>query len=126
MSMSDVCIRRRGRASIRSMVDMSRPAPLEGPIRSLLFAPGSEPRKLARLGTSGADAVAIDLEDAVPEAQKDRSRELARAHLGHLGQALVCVRVNGMRSERTDGDVRAIVAPGLDLVILPKAESPAE
>ena len=52
------------------------------PLRSLLFAPGNEPRKVAKVASFGADAVILDLEDAVPDAQKVASRDLVRAALG--------------------------------------------
>lgn len=40
-------------------------------LRSFLYAPATSGRKLERLGDAGADAVVIDLEDAVAEAEKD-------------------------------------------------------
>jgi citrate lyase subunit beta / citryl-CoA lyase len=100
----------------------------ELPIRSLLFAPASEPRKLARLGTSGADAVVVDLEDAVPDARKDEAREAARQAVPLLAAtagALVCVRVNGITTGRTEADLAAVVVGGLDAVVLPKADDAA-
>lgn len=105
------------------------------PLRSLLFAPGNEPRKVDKVASFGADAVILDLEDAVPDAQKVASRALVRAALGTvaggpagssgaaaLGRPLVCVRVNGFHTDLTAGDVGGVVAPGLDCIVLPKTE----
>ncbi|HEY8449273.1 MAG TPA: aldolase/citrate lyase family protein, partial [Bacillota bacterium] len=47
-------------------------------IRSLLFAPGNQERKLQRVFDFGSDAVDLDLEDAVPAAEKERARALVR------------------------------------------------
>jgi citrate lyase subunit beta/citryl-CoA lyase len=56
---------------------MSGEAPLAS-VRSLLFAPGNQERKLRGALESDADAVIADLEDAVPAAEKDRAREVVR------------------------------------------------
>lgn len=92
------------------------------PLRSLLFAPGNEPRKVDKVATFGADAVILDLEDAVPDADKVATRALVRAALPRLGAAVVCVRVNGFHTPLTEGDVAGVAAPGLGAVVLPKAE----
>lgn len=92
-------------------------------LRCLLFAPASEPRKLARLTDFGADAVAMDLEDAVPEGRKVAAREHARhAVVAHAGRAVVTVRVNALNTAWAAGDIAAVVGPGLDCVVLPKVE----
>jgi citrate lyase subunit beta/citryl-CoA lyase len=98
------------------------PTALRLPVRSLLFAPACEPRKLARLGTSGADAVVVDLEDAVPEARKDESRAMAGEAIPGLSARLVCARVNGLTTGRIAADLAAVVVAGLDVVVLPKAD----
>ena len=95
------------------------------PLRSLLFAPANEPRKVEKVATFGADAVILDLEDAVPDAEKVATRELARRALrGMGGRGLVCVRVNGLHTSLTAGDVAGVVAPGLGAIVLPKTECP--
>lgn len=95
----------------------------ELPLRSLLFAPGNEPRKVAKVDSFGADAVILDLEDAVPDAQKFAARSTVSAALPKLHAGVVCVRVNGLHTGLTAGDVNEVVAPGLDCVVLPKTES---
>jgi citrate lyase beta subunit len=54
-------------------------APALSTVRSLLFAPGNDERKLRRALESDADAVIADLEDAVPAGEKDRARSGSRA-----------------------------------------------
>ena len=92
-------------------------------LRSLLFAPGNEPRKIDKVATFGADGVILDLEDAVPDAAKVAARGLVKAALSRLHGGFVAVRVNGLHTGLTEGDVAGIVAPGLDGVVLPKTES---
>ena len=47
-------------------------------LRSLLFAPGNEPRKIDKVATFGADGIILDLEDAVPDAAKVAARGSSR------------------------------------------------
>jgi citrate lyase subunit beta/citryl-CoA lyase len=97
----------------------------EQPLRALLFAPGNHPRKLAKVGTFGADAIVLDLEDAVADAEKDAARTLVRDALGtYDDKTVVIVRVNGSDTGRLDGDVRAVVASGLDCIMIPKVDRP--
>jgi len=93
------------------------------PIRSLLFAPGSEPRKLARVGTFGSDAVVLDLEDAVAEDAKDDARNLVADAVSQFGPpGVLAVRVNPPDSSRLEADLEAVVHLNLDCVVLPKVE----
>lgn len=95
------------------------------PLRALLFAPGNHPRKLAKVGTFGADAIVLDLEDAVADAEKDAARTMVRDALGtYEDPTVVIVRVNGADTGRLDDDIRAAVAPGLDCLMVPKVERP--
>lgn len=97
----------------------------EQPLRALLFAPGNQPRKLAKVGTFGADGIVLDLEDAVADAEKDAARGLVRDALETYDEGtVVVVRVNGVETGRLDDDVRAVVAPGLDCIMVPKVERP--
>lgn len=93
-------------------------------LRTLLFAPGSEPRKLAKVGTFGADAIVLDLEDAVAEAEKTAARKLAREALPTYGnEAVAFVRVNGHQTGRMADDLRSVVCQGLDGIVVPKVET---
>lgn len=92
-------------------------------MRSLLFCPANEPRKVARLSGSGADAIVLDLEDSVADAEKAAARRSAREALPTLRNALRCVRVNPFETGLTPEDVEAVVCEDLDALLLPKAET---
>jgi len=82
---------------------------------------------LAKVFGAGADAVVLDLEDAVAEPHKARARELVRRALEKPDpeRPPVWVRINGLATDLWQDDVRAVVVPGLAGVRVPKAESPA-
>ena len=94
-------------------------------LRTLLFVPGNNERMLLRAPASGADAIVVDLEDAVPAAEKRAARKLTRSSLAALvaGGRPVLVRVNNVGGRLTRDDVMAIVRPGLAGVVHPKTES---
>ena len=92
-------------------------------LRSVLFCPANEPRKVRRLSGSGADAIVLDLEDAVAESQKVAARTSAREALPTLTSVIRTVRVNAFETGLTAGDVAAVVCPDLDMIVLPKAET---
>lgn len=98
------------------------PPPDVAPLRSLLFCPATEPRRIQKLPHLGADAVAVDLEDAVPDDRKTAARDEARRGLEHLGPVRAYVRVNNPSTGRTEGDIDAVVSPNLDGIVLPKVE----
>lgn len=89
--------------------------------RSLLFVPGNQPRRLEKALASAADAVIIDLEDAVPAADKVHARAAAVAALGR--RDALFVRINGMHDPACLDDLEAIVRPGLGGIVVPKAEA---
>jgi citrate lyase subunit beta / citryl-CoA lyase len=95
------------------------------PLRSFLFAPGNHPRRVEKALTLDADAVILDLEDAVAIAEKPATRETVAAAYGEPRTGLLYVRVNAADTEFCHGDFNAIVHPGLDGIILPKVESAA-
>lgn len=76
-----------------------------------------------------ADAVILDLEDGVPPAEKDVARghvsAALRAH-GTRQRPVTVVRVNHGGTGRLEGDLEAVVGPGLGAILLPKVESPEE
>jgi citrate lyase subunit beta / citryl-CoA lyase len=94
------------------------------PIRSLLFCPATAPRPLAKLPATGADAVAIDLEDAVPNDRKVVARDELHAALDAFTAIPTYVRVNHPGTGLTEGDIHGIMHPNLDGIVLPKAEGP--
>lgn len=92
---------------------MSDDAPLAS-VRSLLFAPGNEERKLRGALESDADAVIADLEDAVPAAEKDRAREVVRETFGE-GRPLRLLRIAAPADLELAAELR------VDAVVVPKA-----
>jgi citrate lyase subunit beta/citryl-CoA lyase len=95
------------------------------PLRSFLFAPGNHARRVEKALSLDADAVILDLEDAVATAEKRATRDAVIAALVRPRRALLYVRVNAVDTEFCYGDLAAIVRLGLDGVILPKVESAA-
>ena len=92
------------------------------PLRSLLFCPATEPRRVAKLPHLGADAVALDLEDAVTDERKTAARDQARRGLDELASVRSYVRVNNPSTGRTEGDINAVVSTNLNGIVLPKVE----
>jgi citrate lyase subunit beta/citryl-CoA lyase len=93
--------------------------------RSLLFVPGHRGRFYEKLPEFRPDAVIVDLEDAVPPAEKPLARTMVRERLGGplLRDYQVFVRVNAVGSPYFADDVRGVVAGGLFGIFLPKAEN---
>ena len=87
---------------------------------------------MAKALESGADAVILDLEDSVPIAAKAEGRGLVAQAIAGLagasadGRPAIFVRVNGSATGMLNDDLAAVVRPGLDAVLLPKAESVTE
>jgi citrate lyase beta subunit len=93
------------------------------PIRSLLFAPGNQSRRLARVGTFGSDAVALDLEDAVATEAKGGARRLVAEVAGEMDpHGVLGVRVNPPGSPWFETDLQAVVQPDLECLVLPKVQ----
>ncbi|MCO5091672.1 CoA ester lyase [Bosea sp. (in: a-proteobacteria)] len=95
-------------------------------MRSKLFVPGSRPELFDKAWNSAADAISFDLEDAVAADRKAEARDHVAASLAqYAGHAKIAiVRVNPWGEELFDDDMDAVVRPGLDIVNLPKIESP--
>jgi citrate lyase subunit beta / citryl-CoA lyase len=91
--------------------------------RSYLFVPGNRPERFVKALQSGADAVIVDLEDAVPAQLKTEARSTVAAWLS--AEHPVYVRVNGHGTEWHEEDVRAVKnASGVRGVVVPKAQEP--
>ncbi len=90
--------------------------------RSWLFAPGNHARRVEKVFTLGADAVILDLEDAVPIAEKTRTRAAVAAAVPTEHAGRTYVRVNDFATDWCVGDLSAAVVPGLAGVVLPKVE----
>ena len=92
--------------------------------RSILFVPGNRPEWMDKAPKYGPDALILDLEDAVPIAEKRQTRSLVRAGITRLSQrgVAIFVRVNGVETGLTGEDIEAIVTPGLVAVAVPKLQ----
>lgn len=89
----------------------------------MLFVPGDSERKLAKAAGVGADALILDLEDSVAASEKERARGMtAEAVREGSRDWRLFVRVNPFDTGLTVADLAAVVRPGLDGVMLPKAE----
>lgn len=94
-------------------------------LRSLLFAPGNHSRRLEKVGTFGSDAIVLDLEDAVADAEKDAARQMVRDALPTYDDAtIVMVRVNSHETGRMEEDTVAVVCADVDCLMVPKVEIP--
>jgi citrate lyase subunit beta / citryl-CoA lyase len=96
-------------------------------MRSKLFVPGSRPELFAKALAGAADAVSIDLEDAVEESRKPEARRTVGAFLAKRSWAddgkLLIVRVNAPTTKHFADDLDSVVGQGLDLLNLPMIES---
>jgi citrate lyase subunit beta / citryl-CoA lyase len=88
--------------------------------RSYLFVPGNRPDRFAKAFSAGADAVIIDLEDAVPPQQKADARSAAAAWLSQGKPTLV--RINDVTTTWFRDDVAICSLPAVAGIVLPKAE----
>ena len=97
--------------------------------RSWLFIPADDPRKLAKIVSSRADAVILDLEDSVAPARKAEARALALEALNGARDGPgreIWVRINPLSGGLADQDLAAIMAGAPAGVVLPKCASGAE
>jgi len=88
--------------------------------RSYLFVPADRPERYAKALASGADAVIVDLEDAVAPAAKDGARAALAAWLDGGGNG-VAVRINDAASAMFASDLALVARPGVSAVVVPKA-----
>jgi citrate lyase subunit beta/citryl-CoA lyase len=91
-------------------------------LRSLLFAGATRPDLVAKLDRTGADAVVIDLEDAVPATAKDAARAELPELIARVAETPVLIRINDAASRWFAEDLAAVAALPLAGVVLPKAE----
>lgn len=94
-------------------------------LRSLLFVPGDRPDRFAKALASGADALILDLEDAVAPARKAEARAAVTAFLADppARTAALFVRINPLDGAQVADDLAA--ARDADGIVLPKAEGGA-
>jgi len=95
------------------------------PRRSVLYMPGSNARALEKARSIPADALILDLEDAVaPDAKAEARAQVTDAvRQGGYGKREIIIRVNGLATEWGEADIEAAVAAGPDAILVPKISS---
>lgn len=93
--------------------------------RSYLFVPGDRPERFAKALASGADAVIVDLEDAVAPSAKEAARDALKGWLARE-EGQVVVRINAIDTPWFEADLALCQSPAVAAVMLPKAERAAD
>ncbi len=98
------------------------------PRRSVLYMPGANERALEKAKGIPADALILDLEDAVaPDAKAEaRDRVCAAVGSGEYGAKELAIRINGLGTDWHEADLAAAAAAGPDGIVVPKVNSAAE
>ncbi|MEM9431837.1 MAG: CoA ester lyase [Pseudomonadota bacterium] len=102
--------------------------PNQHPHRSVLYMPGANPRALAKGRTLAADALILDLEDAVGPDDKPEARRAVAAALaeGGFGARRIAVRLNGADTPWGQEDLESAVAAGPHAILVPKVNAPSD
>lgn len=100
------------------------------PLRSMLFIPGDSEKKLGKVDACGADAVILDLEDAVAPENKPLARQLVPAFMNERPRGSrrlqLWVRVNPFDTGLTLADLAAVVPAMPDGIMQPKTDGPED
>jgi len=95
-------------------------------MRSLLFVPADDAKKLDKAMACSADALILDLEDSISAQGKAQARMRAAAFIGEAGKVAqrprLLVRINGFATGLADADLDAVVPARPDAIMLPKAQ----
>jgi citrate lyase subunit beta/citryl-CoA lyase len=96
-------------------------------MRSLLFVPGNSAKMIAKASASAADAIILDLEDAVhPDAKPEARNVVVEALASSATSPRRYVRVNSLDTAWCREDVEAVVPAGPDGIVLPKSFGPED
>ncbi|MBA5778600.1 CoA ester lyase [Stappia sp. F7233] len=98
------------------------------PRRSVLYMPGSNARALDKAKTLAADALILDLEDAVAPDAKDVARTQVAAAVsgGGYGHRELIIRINGLDTAWGSDDLEMAIAARPDAILIPKVSSPVD
>lgn len=98
------------------------------PLRSVLYVPAGNERALAKAATLGADALILDLEDAVaPQMKEDARRALVAWHSARPDvPGLTVIRINALSTEWGAADLALAVQLAPDAILLPKVDTPRD
>lgn len=91
-------------------------------LRSLLFVPGDRPDRMQKAFGAGADALILDLEDAVAAERKAEARRHVAEFVHAVGGNQIWVRVNPLDSPENERDLDAVLGERPHGIVLPKAE----
>lgn len=94
-----------------------------GMLRTALFVPATRPDRIDKALAAGADAVIIDLEDAVAPSLKTEAREAVRQKVAEHTQHKLIVRINGLGTGLSRKDLKSVVQPSLSAIMVPKVDS---
>src|SRR5262249_55286020 len=96
-------------------------------MRSLLFIPADDEKKLGKGVASGADALILDLEDAVSAARKPAARDIVARYIAltktQVRRPQLFVRINALDGSDWEKDLEGMAGSGPDGIVLPKARS---
>jgi len=98
------------------------------PRRSVLYMPGSNSRALEKAKSLPADALILDLEDAVaPDAKAEARKQVADAvSAGGYGRRELIIRINGLQTPWGSDDLDAAIAARPDAILIPKVSEPGD
>lgn len=98
------------------------------PRRSVLYMPGSNARAMEKARTLAADALILDLEDAVAPDAKDVARQQVcdAVKAGGFGKREIVVRVNALSTPWGEADLEAVIPVKPDAILVPKVSTPAD
>ena len=97
------------------------------PVRTIMFVPGNNDKFIENAPTIGADAICLDLEDAVAPKNKIEARNLVGKSIPQIANRskyLMFCRVNGFHTGLLEGDLSAVIGKDLDVISLPKGDGP--
>lgn len=96
--------------------------------RSLIFVPGNNSRFLEKAKNIQADIVCFDLEDSVPNEEKNNARKLIQDALKSRQSynSSIFVRTNSPKSGKIPDDLKAVIQKGIDGIVIPKVNNVAE
>ncbi len=96
--------------------------------RSLIFVPGNNSRFLEKAKNIQADIICFDLEDSVPNEEKNNARKLIQdaLKLRQSYKSSIFVRTNSPKSGKIPDDLKAIIQKGIDGIVIPKVNNVTE
>ncbi len=100
-----------------------------GRSRSLIFIPGNNQRFLEKSRTINSDIICYDLEDSVPREDKGIARESVRSAIQEINkiddankERILAVRINSPTSDQMVTDLKKVITPGIDAIVIPKVD----